>query len=56
MFEDRFYASEHEVWNTLSDEEKAQVLEHARYLTYTGSRWNNLLPVFYVFSVGRCFL
>ena len=56
MFEDRFYASEHQLWNTLSDEEKAQVLEHARYLTYTGSRWNNLLPVFYFFVVGPLFL
>ncbi len=45
MLEDKFYASENELWNTLSEDEKSQVLEQARYLTYTGSRWNNLLPV-----------
>ena len=48
MFEDKFYASENELWNTLSEDEKTELLEHARYLTYTGSRWNNLLPVIYI--------
>ncbi len=48
-FEDRFYSSTHPLWNNLSAKEKTEILEHARYYTYTGSRWNNLLLVFYFF-------
>ncbi len=48
MFEDKFYAKENEPWNTLGENEKTELLEHARYLTYAGSRWNNLLPVIYI--------
>ena len=55
-FEDKFYSSTHPLWNSLSAEEKTEILEHARYLTYTGSRWINLLPVFYFFVGGPLFL
>jgi hypothetical protein len=48
MFEDKFYANLDARWTTLSEDQKSEILEQARYDTYTTSKWGNLLPVFYI--------